>query len=92
MLGLIRPMFFWSSKIIWFLVHPMNLIFIGVLCVATALALRWYRSARFISSARRGLASPSMAMRQGDLTFHFPFLSFSVGGAALQVGGFDSAI
>ena len=42
-------MFFWLSKILWFLVHPMNLFFISIFGIALFLAFRWYRAARFVS-------------------------------------------
>ena len=44
-------MFFWLSKILWFLVHPLNLLFIGVCTVAICFLLRWHRAARAISYA-----------------------------------------
>jgi len=41
-------MFFWLSKILWFLVEPLNLLFAGVCLSAVFLLLRWNRAARVI--------------------------------------------
>ncbi len=42
-------MFFWLSKILWFLVHPLNLLFIGICAIAICFLFSWNRSARAIS-------------------------------------------
>lgn len=44
-------MFFWLSKIFWFLVHPLNLVFVGICLVAVFLALKWIRAARIAAFA-----------------------------------------
>ena len=44
-------MFFWLSKILWFLVHPLNLLFIGICVIAICFYFRWNRTARAISYA-----------------------------------------
>lgn len=44
-------MFFWLSKIFWFLAHPVNLVFMGVCLVAVLLAVRWMRAARIVAFA-----------------------------------------
>ncbi len=41
-------MFFWLSKILWFLVQPLNLLFMGVCLTALFLVLRWNRAARLL--------------------------------------------
>ena len=42
-------MFFWLSKILWFLVHPLNLLFVGICAIAICFWFRWNRTAQAIS-------------------------------------------
>jgi len=43
-------MFFWLSKILWFVVEPMNLVFMGVVLLALLVWLRWHRAARLLAA------------------------------------------
>ena len=44
-------MFFWLSKLLWFLIHPMNLLFISICVISVFMALKWYRAAKRVTYA-----------------------------------------
>ena len=47
-LALRVAMFFWLSKLFWFLIHPLNLIFLCICLVSVFMAFKWYRAAKSI--------------------------------------------
>jgi len=60
-------MFFWLSKILWYLLNPLNLVFLGICLLAVLLWLNKVRAARILSSVMAVCAVLVTALPIGDL-------------------------